>query len=168
MSVNRKVTSPSGGLTPSFGRSKLVAPDRHLWNTRMSVRAGLQSWAPLHRQGESDVITNLSGSLEIGDLQRMLADAKLLSPTASFQTGVWGEETQRAVLAAYRELGWDHDLFGQWISVPALAVLAGRLRAGAAGQGKPGSTGGAGNHAGGPGNHAGGPGNHAGGAVDIT
>ena len=46
---------------------------------------------------------------------------------AKWKAGVWGDETQRGVLAAYTQFGWDHPVDARWISAPALAAVAAAL-----------------------------------------
>ena len=107
------------------------------------------------------MITSVSSSLEIADLQELLKAARLLETTASFQAGTWCEQTTRAVQEGYRRLGWKRKQEGRWISTPAVAALAAKLMADRAAPGE-GNAGGAGNLAGGAGNLAGGAGNLAG------
>jgi hypothetical protein len=107
------------------------------------------------------VITHVSSSLEIADLQQLLQWAGLMSTTA-FKSGVWGEQTQRGVQGAYARLGWDHPQDGQWISAPAISAIA-ALASTRLASPDAGSTGGGGTHAGGGGTHAGGGGTYAGG-----
>jgi len=83
------------------------------------------------------MISNTSNKREIKDLQRLLLAVGLMRPkgAAKWKGGVWGDETQRGVLAAYTQLGWDHPVDARWISAPALAAVAAALHVhGVAGQ----------------------------------
>jgi hypothetical protein len=104
------------------------------------------------------MISNTSKKREIKDLQRLLLAVGLMRPkgAAKWKAGVWGDETQRGVLAAYTQLGWDHPVDARWISAPALAAVAAALHVhGVAGQVTSAGVGGGG-HIGGGGNIGGG------------
>jgi hypothetical protein len=118
------------------------------------------------------MITSQSDQREIEDLQRLLLALGLMEFTASSRSGVWGDETQQAVLAAYAKLGWAHDEDATWITAPALAALASALHQhpvdddDTTGEGVGGGShiGGSGSHIGGSGSHIGGSGSHIGGS----
>ena len=105
----------------------------------------------------------------------MLVSAGYLVELDAAERGRWREQTQAAVLEAYRGIGWEHPSEGRWITAPALAAIAAASHAhvivrnestsrnGKAAAGPGSHAGGPGSHAGGPGSHAGGPGSHAGG-----
>ncbi len=66
---------------------------------------------------------------EIRDLQRLLIELGFLQWREDSDPGWWGDETQEAVLAAYRYIGWDHPsdgmCDGRWVSAAALAAIVG-------------------------------------------
>ena len=108
------------------------------------------------------MITDESPKREIRDLQRLLIALGHLNWTVDAKSGVWGRETQEAVLAGYHSLGWDHPRKGTWVTSAALAAMAAQLAIGAAGGGGS-HIGGGGSHIGGGGSHIGGGGSHIGG-----
>ena len=118
------------------------------------------------------MITKKSGKREIRDLQRLLIATGYLTLAKHSDRGWWSSETQEAVLAVYRRLGWEHPPKGKWITSAALAALASaehHHHIGGPGSGETRTSGGeahaggTGSHAGGTGSHAGGTGSHAGG-----
>jgi hypothetical protein len=111
------------------------------------------------------VVTDESSKREIEDLQRLLLAVGLMEFTSSSKSGLWGDETQQAVIAAYTQLGWDHPADGKWISTPALAAVAAALhRHDVDGAATSSGIGGSGSHIGGSGSHIGGSGSHIGGS----
>lgn len=71
------------------------------------------------------MITNRSEKGEIRDLQRLLLELGFLVWRDDSESGWWGVETQDAVEAAYRFIGWDHPRDGMWVSAAALAAFIG-------------------------------------------
>jgi hypothetical protein len=141
-----------------------------MWKTRSSVRGrnAPEILAYPFSQGVFEMITEREQQPGDADLQELLRAAGLMGSTAPYQAGTWCEQTQRAVLEGYRQLGWKRAQDGRWISSPALAALAARAPINRSAQGGTDSAGGAANLAGGPGNLAGGPGNLAGGPGNLA
>ncbi len=71
------------------------------------------------------MINERSEKGEIRDLQRLLIELGFLQWREDSEPGWWGDETQDAVLAAYRYIGWDHAWDGRWVSCAALAAFVG-------------------------------------------
>ena len=70
------------------------------------------------------MISSKSKKREIADLQRLLSETDYLDWGAtSDETGSWGDDTAAAVVAVYKDLGWDHPKAGTWISAAALAAI---------------------------------------------
>ena len=111
------------------------------------------------------MITKKSDKREIRDLQRLLIATGYLTLAKRSDRGWWSSETQAAVQAVYRTLGWEHPPKGKWITSAALAAISGaehhhHIDGVSSGESH---TSGGGTHAGGTGSHAGGTGSHAGG-----
>src|SRR6056297_3001074 len=157
---SQSAVEPSTSVNPVSASSGL--PHRVMQVTLTAHDAPMSgTW----RSEGREMISKKSPKREIKDLQRLLLAVGLMEFTSSSKSGVWGDETQEAVLAEYTHLGWDHPAKGKWISAPALAAVAAALhRHDVDGTATSGGVGGSGSHIGGSGSHIGGSGSHIGGS----